>query len=87
MTSGTGYEVTASVTDDLGLRDAPLLYWTTDAPDDPTMPDVTGFQQLAMEDAGGGTFRARIPSLGLADGAEAEVFYVISASPTRLTRQ
>lgn len=80
VTSSTGYEVTTNVTDDRGLRDAPLLYWTTEAPEDPSRPDVTGFEQLAMEDAGGGTFRARIPSLGLAEGAEAEVFYLVSAT-------
>lgn len=80
VTSSTGYEVTATVTDDRGLRDAPLLYWTTETPPDRATPDVTSFEQLAMEDAGGGTYRARIPSLGLAEGAEAEVFYLVSAT-------
>ncbi len=77
--SEPGYTVRISVTDDGGLRDAPLLYWTTSIPDDLADPDVTAFEQVtAVED--GSAWRARIPSLGLADGAEQTVYVVASAT-------
>lgn len=82
ITSSSGYEVSARVTDDLGLRDAPLLYWTTEAPDDPSAPDITSFNQVVFtEDASErDLYRARIPSLGLAVGGEARVWYLVSAT-------
>jgi hypothetical protein len=80
VTSSSGYEVTVRVTDDLGLRDAPLLYWSTEAPADRARPDLTTYNQVVFEEAGAETWRARIPLLGLATGAETEVFYVVSAT-------
>lgn len=81
LTSSSGYEVRARVTDDVGLRDAPLLYWSRTAPDDPANPDVTTFEQIVFEaGASPGDWTARIPSLGLAEGADAEVFYLVSAT-------
>ena len=80
VTSGTSFPVAIRVTDDMGLRDAPLLYYTTTEPDDPTRPDVTQFEQLTFADDGDGAFIARIPSPGLAQGEEAEIFYLVSAT-------
>lgn len=80
ITSSAGYEIQVSVTDDLGLRDAPLLYWTTETPADLVMPDVTTFEQVAFENAGGEVFRARVPPLGLAEGESRVVYYVVSAT-------
>jgi hypothetical protein len=80
VTSGAGYEVRARVTDDVGLRDAPILYWTTETPSDPSRPDVTLFEQALFEQATGDEFVARVPSLGLAVGEEREVFIVLSAT-------
>jgi len=80
VTSSSGYEVVVRVTDDLGLRDPPLLYWSTEAPADRTRPDITTYHQVLFESAGGDTFRARIPSLGLGAGAEVQVFYLVSAT-------
>lgn len=78
--SGTGYEVRVTATDDRGLREPPILYWTTETPSDPSRPDVTLFEQALFEPTGGDSFRARVPSLGLAVGEEREVFFVVSAT-------
>lgn len=74
-----GYEVRAMVTDDVGLRDAPLLFYTTSMPDDPERPDVTTFEQLVMMPSMG-AWAARIPPLPLEDGASRQVFFVVSAT-------
>ncbi|MEM9067714.1 MAG: PPC domain-containing protein [Myxococcota bacterium] len=79
VTSATGYEVRVSVTDDQGLRDAPLLFYTTSEPDDPANPDVTTFEQLVFAPSSG-DWAVRIPSLGLEDGEEQRVFIVVSAT-------
>lgn len=80
ITSGSGYEVRVNVADDRGLRDAPLLYWSTEAPADPERPDVTTYNQIVLEADGGDAWRGRIPSLGLAEGAMADVYYLVSAT-------
>jgi hypothetical protein len=79
VTSGAGYDVVIDATDDLGLRDAPLLYWTTERPVDPAMPDVTTYAQVAFV-ADGAHFRATIPSLGLMPGEMRDVFFTVSAT-------
>ncbi len=80
VTSGTGYDVVVRAADDVGLREPPILYWSTETPSDPDRPDVTEFEQALFEDEGGDTFRARVPSLGLAVGEEREVFFIVSAT-------
>jgi hypothetical protein len=77
--SSTGYDVVITATDDRGLRDAPLLYWTTERPVDPAAPDVTTYAQASFVAEGAG-FRARVPTLGLAEGEEREVFFTVSAT-------
>jgi hypothetical protein len=74
-----GYSVVVTISDDMGLRDAPLLYYSTTEPDDPTKPDITEFEQVPFS-AEGSQFRARVPSLGLATGAEQQIWYVVSAT-------
>lgn len=80
ITSGTSFPVAITVTDDRGLRDAPLLYYTFTEPDDLDKPDVTQLEQLTFHDEGGGAFSARIPSPGLARGEEATIWYLVSAT-------
>ncbi|MAQ15504.1 MAG: hypothetical protein CMN30_12000 [Sandaracinus sp.] len=74
-----GYRVVAEVSDDMGLRDPPLLFFSTAAPDDPANPDVTAFEQLVMM-PDGSSWSARVPSLGLGDGDEAQVYVLVSAT-------
>lgn len=80
VSSGVGYDVTVTVTDDVGLREPPILYWTTETPSDPSRPDVTLFSQALFENESGSSFRARVPSLGLAIGEERQVYFVVSAT-------
>jgi len=79
VTSGTTYAVEVTVTDDMGLRDAPLLYFTTSEPSNPDEPDVTEFEQLTFEAAGGG-YVANIPNLGLGEGEMQQVWFLVSAT-------
>lgn len=78
VTYAGGFEITASASDDMGLRDAPLLYYTTTEPEDLSNPDVTSFDQVSFASEGG-SFHARVPSLGLGEGDETEVWIVASA--------
>jgi PKD repeat protein len=78
VTTSAGFDVIATASDVEGLRDAPLLYWTTTLPDDLTKPDITLFSQLSFT-ADGAQFRARLP-LSLAEGAEQTVWLLASAT-------
>lgn len=80
VTSGTGYDVVVTASDDVGLREPPILYWSTEAPSDPTRLDVTLFEQALFESEAGDGFRARVPSLGLSAGESREIFFVVSAT-------
>ncbi|MCA9563929.1 MAG: pre-peptidase C-terminal domain-containing protein, partial [Myxococcales bacterium] len=76
--SSTGYRVRLNVSDDMGLRDAPLVYYAKSAPEDFERPDVTLFEQIeAVQEHG--AWVARIPSLGLADGQRFSL-YVLGAA-------
>jgi hypothetical protein len=79
VVSSSGYDVSFSVTDDKGLRDAPVLYWTTAEQEDLDHPDLSEFQ-MVLATASGAGFKARVPSLGLAQGEERVVFVVASAT-------
>ncbi|MGE0786185.1 MAG: PPC domain-containing protein [Sandaracinaceae bacterium] len=80
LRSGTTYPIEVTVSDDMGLRDPPLLYYSTTEPADLAMPDVTQFDQVEFQDDDGGAFVARIPNLGLAEGAMQEVWFLVSAT-------
>lgn len=81
VASSTGYAVTIRVTDDQGLRDRPLLYFTTTEPADEDAPDLTTFEQTTCTagDAAD-TFTCRIPSLGLGADEDQIVWVVASAT-------
>lgn len=79
VSSSSGYDVRASVTDDGKLRDAPLLYYTTEPPENLNNPDITDFEQVIFT-LDGAEFTARIPSLGLAEGEEQALFFLVSAT-------
>ena len=76
-----GFAVSATVTDDHGLSSAPLLFYSTTAPDDLTNPDVTTFELVSLSQNGtGSTYDATIPTLGLAPGDTATVYVLVSAT-------
>jgi hypothetical protein len=75
--------LTARVNDDLGLKGAPLLYYTTTPPADP--PDFGAMMQVEMTrtegDALSGSYEAQVPNpvAGAMGGERAMVYYIIVA--------
>jgi hypothetical protein len=74
---------TATISDDKGLKDAPLFYYSTTNPG--TSPDLSTMTQVSMAltsgDATNGEYTASVPNpvASMADGASATVYYVIVA--------
>ncbi len=80
VVSSGGFPITIKVTDDTGIRDAPILYYATSEPPDLVNPDPADFEQETFaESPSGAVFAAAIPPLGLAEGEEATVWYFVSA--------
>jgi len=79
VVSVTGYPLAFQVTDDQGLRDPPTVLWMRGEPEDLDQPDLQEFQTLTAQ-ADGDRFRARIPHLGLAPGAEEVVSFLVVAT-------
>ena len=75
-----GYLVQARVTDDVGLRAAPLLYYRTTDPG-PSEIDVSAFQTVVMgpEGTDAALWEGRIPDLGLSPGEEQAVWVLVRA--------
>ena len=73
-------QVRVRITDDQGLRDAPLLYWSTESPDDPTMPDVTTFEQVTLAAAGSPNEFVGNIGLALDEGEARGVYFLVSAT-------
>lgn len=80
VVSSTGYDVIFEVTDDKGLRDAPLAYWTTTEQEDLDKPNLSEFEPVIAKEQLNGTWKARIPSLGLTDGEKRLVNVILSAT-------
>jgi hypothetical protein len=84
VTSLVGLTIAADVSDDLGLKREPLLYWTTATPSDP--PDLSTMTQAPMllidGDLNHGTWAADVPNpaVGLDPGAQRTLHYVIVAA-------
>ncbi|MBN1945860.1 MAG: PPC domain-containing protein [Bradymonadales bacterium] len=74
-----GYPVVISVTDDLGIRDAPLLYFSTTAPASESNPDLSGFDQTTFSESSG-SWTAQIPSMELQASQERTVYYLVSVT-------
>ncbi|MDW8363612.1 MAG: PPC domain-containing protein [Myxococcales bacterium] len=74
---GPPFEVRARVTDDVGLRDVPLLYYSTVQPEDPDRPDPSAMQLVPFVESGDG-YAASVP-LELPEGAEQRVWFVVEA--------
>jgi hypothetical protein len=77
--SGGAYSVDIEVDDDTGVRDAPLLYYSTVEPEETDDPDITSFDQATFSGSGR-SWEAEIPSLGLLEGEERTVYYVVSVT-------
>ena len=73
------YEINATVTDDRGLKDTPVLHYTTEAPD-PVNPDVTRMSTVTFSLVTGSQFRAYIPNLRLLAGETRTVYFLVSAT-------
>jgi hypothetical protein len=76
--------ITAMVTDDVGVKNAPLLYWSTTSPGDP--PDLTKMTPVQMVKESGGTATSAVydgvipnPVATATAGTSATVYYVIVA--------
>ena len=80
VASNQDYQVAATITDDLGIKEMPILYYSFDPPDNPEKPDVTAMSQVMFEGAGGSNFVAYIPNPGLDEITVMTVYYVISVT-------
>jgi hypothetical protein len=75
--------IEAEITDDLGLKQEPLLYYSAVEPSDP--PDLSAMVQVTMAPTTGGlgstTWTASVPNpvVGQAMGSTADIYYVIVA--------
>jgi len=74
------YVITASVEDDLGLKDVPLLFYSTENPSDPEQPDLTEMYALTFAPTEGNRFEAAIPNLALEPGQEQDIYFIVSAT-------
>ncbi|MBK8172637.1 MAG: PPC domain-containing protein [Sandaracinaceae bacterium] len=72
--------ISISAQDELGLRDAPLLYYTTTAPADLSDPDLAAFDDQIEAEAVGANWLARIPAMDLAIGEEVTIYIVATAT-------
>lgn len=73
------YQVNATVSDVEGLKDVPLLHYTTEQPD-PADPHVERMEVVPFELVEGNQYRAFIPNLRLTEGQERTIYYVVSAT-------
>lgn len=73
------YEVNATITDDRGLKDMPVLHYSTEAPD-PASPDVTRMSTVTFGHVEGAQYRAFIPNLRLREGETRTIYFIVSAT-------
>jgi len=83
QTTRANLKVTAHVTDDIGLKSSPLLYWSLTQPADPI--DFSTLQQIEMMRTSGdtldGNYEAEIPNPVASEmgGATRTIYYLIVA--------
>lgn len=84
VSSGVGLTIDAQISDDLGLKGEPLLYYKTTPPSTP--PDLGTMTQVTMAMVSGnqqsGTWRASVPNpvAGMPAGTSAQLYYAIVAN-------
>ncbi len=74
VSTSTGYEVLVNIEDDVGVRDAPVLSWSTEVADE-NNPDLSQFATVFCQ-PNGTTWRCLIPPLDL-EFQEQQVLYVV----------
>lgn len=74
-----GLRVEAAITDDVGLKQEPLLYFSSAEPSVP--PDFSAMIQLTMQSGEGDMWSATLPNpvVGQAVGATEDIYYIIVA--------
>jgi len=78
--------IEASISDDIAVHGAPVLYFSTVEPTDPTSLDVASFSQVEMTLSSGtaqsGTYTGSIPNPVLSEpvGSQRSLYYFIEAS-------
>ncbi|MBL4632231.1 MAG: PPC domain-containing protein [Kofleriaceae bacterium] len=80
ISSLTGLRVEATITDDVGLKKEPLLYYSSAQPSVP--PDFSQMIQLTMEEVGDSSlWFADVPNpvVGQAVGSTADIYYIMVA--------
>ncbi|MCP4446220.1 MAG: hypothetical protein GY811_12880 [Myxococcales bacterium] len=79
LSSLVGIAIEAVISDDQGLKQEPLLYYSTTTPGTP--PDLGQMIQVTMEQGTGDNWTAEIPNpvASLSQGATADLYYVIVA--------
>jgi hypothetical protein len=77
--SASSYTIEVTVTDDTGIRDAPLLYYSTVAPETPADLDITSFDQVTFTGSRS-DWSAEIPPIELLEGEERTVYYLVSVT-------
>lgn len=79
LAAAGGYPIEVTVRDaDSGVRDQPILYFTTKSPDDE--PDLDDFEQRLFVPLGGDRWRAVIPPFALAEDERRTVYYFVEAT-------
>lgn len=78
VTSSAAFEVLVNVQDDLGVRDAPVLYWSLTAPAIADRPDLSSFELVPFTLVEDTLWSARV-TLSLDEGSEATVYFVVEA--------
>ncbi|MFT7622322.1 MAG: hypothetical protein ACI9WU_001495, partial [Myxococcota bacterium] len=76
VASTSGFEVTASVTDDNPIRDEPILYFTTNDPGG--APDISAFAQTVFSEEGD-NWVAQVPPVADPTGEPTPVWFIVSA--------
>lgn len=77
------YVIEARITDDVGFKAPPVLAYVVNPAQDPRGTadvDISGWQVVNFERAGGDRWQATVPNLGLASGASAQIYYQIIAT-------
>jgi len=69
------YEINATITDDLGLKDLPILRYSIDSPD----LNGAGAVTIPFEELGGDDYRAYVPNEQLDEGLTRTIYYRVSA--------